>query len=80
MKDYYKQINKESDVISEVGTIIVAIRKEINKATIDMSLKYLNDELRLSCTFYYQPWDILIKNIIRNLKRNEKCSFKIIYI
>ena len=40
LKEYYKNVTKESDVTSEVGVIVAAIWQEIDNATIDISLEY----------------------------------------
>ena len=71
IKDIYKPINKESDIIGEAGVMVAVIYKEIEKVTIYISIEYSNNKPQSDKTFLQQSGTILMKNEILNLKLRE---------
>ena len=77
IKEIYKPIMRESDVTGESGATIATIREKIEKATIDIAVKYSRNKLQSDKTFMQQPGAILMrrcdnesKNKRRSLEQN----------
>jgi len=61
INDVHMEIEKESQCVREASATTIAIRKEIEKASISIRLEYSNTKIRQDRTFSQNPGPYLIK-------------------